>query len=1439
MLFNFVNISHILCLSEKKKGLLSRASDVLNNVFASNKSEIAASTAQTVSNKAEAQSEKDLAVAKAETTQASITKTVAEKAENAEGAKGIVVKEGEAAASKKSAIAKMADFVASNKILIITGLIVAAIAAVAAGIYAYIHRLDIKIKKDKKALEVQKEKLEAIEQELKTTNEQIESLNELTEAYKNAVKGSQEYYDIANKIAELQPSLVIGYDENGNAILTNINNINDQIDALKELKREQLEQKRLEAEGVVNASATLIDSTEKKKEKLEEDLTSTSDGLEQAKRELKEIEEELGDQKGGDDRYINARDAVNAYQKTYDDLLEELKNTSQDLRDAKQEWSNNLSYLFDDIPSALSDEEKEYEKAVRQFAIDIAKSNEEAMNATDFLSLYESLNADKNKKTLSNFFQLDTNIPHEEYQKAAQKVYDDLIKSLQDSEFELDDDNELALKIALRIDGESEKNYQNQKKKFAKSVGFKGKNRTIAKDWYDSRTAEELKLIDNNIDKFRSLKYIDAEHLEESLDNVLKKLKESNEEIKELEFSLSNFDEKENDIESLQSLYNQFVENVEDGQVKVPLDISDVEGLREKWEDIVGKEEFDKFELAVTTEGFEDDYQKAFDGMLSKYLSVQISMRGATKETAAMMKSQLKMDGLTEESANNFVDAKMAEAKAYEFTAAAKENNKTLTQENIDAYIAECEQLGIAKDLMGDYLTEAMLADEVGIDPNLEGLEKLAEQLGIDIGLLKELRSLSENGEAFNPDKGEWNGVLSGVSDPRIRKQLLERQKETAKNKNDEAYEKGVFDLDKAKEAAGKTGEEAGDAYVEEFEKALSDLDDLRDSGIINEKDYLNRLQALYIKYFANRKEYIKEFKKYEKQYLEGMQALYEKAISAAITLLNDQKDDLEKAKDDAIDALEDAKDAEIDPINDHIKALEDEKDSLEKEREAMQKANDERERQINLQKAQYELERANSQRTRLIYKNGQMQYVQDYQEVRNAKKNLEDAIFEKNITKLDDQIDNIDNQIENLNKQLDDIEEKYDKLIEDTEKFYDAQIKGVQDLIDMWEKLQHQADLVDAYEALGNFGITANDILSGNLNVFNQIRDGYIGTFAGLSSDANAVAQAFGTTTDNALALKEAILGYDASTASFSELANNIANIGNAATDAAGKVGGSSAEGDANAGGNLNSNLAQLGSKKEDIQDVANAINGDENSLTSAINEFGNTSETVVSKVSSLFGTLAGAIADTSHKLADVINKAKEKLDLATPNKEAKGGAGFSGTAYADGNWTAGSKGIVGKSLVGELGAEIRVRNGKFEVLGSNGAEFADIRKNDIIFNHKQSEELLKNGHINSRGKAFASGNANKFTALSPEELSKYNKLDFTKDLAEKLDFGNQKLMNIDKAVSTITSNKTVNNNPVINVNNPTFTCTGVNSEQVVAEIQAAFTGLFSNAYQRSMTTK
>lgn len=67
--------------------------------------------------------------------------------------------------------------------------------------------------------------------------------------------------------------------------------------------------------------------------------------------------------------------------------------------------------------------------------------------------------------------------------------------------------------------------------------------------------------------------------------------------------------------------------------------------------------------------------------------------------------------------------------------------------------------------------------------------------------------------------------------------------------------------------------------------------------------------------------------------------------------------------------------------------------------------------------------------------------------------------------------------------------------------------------------------------------------------------------------------------------------------------------------------------------------------------------------------------------------------------------------------------------------------------ALVGELGPELRVnpRTGEWDLLGAEGAEFAQVNKGDIIFNHQQSKELLENGSILSRGKAFVNGTIDK----------------------------------------------------------------------------------------------
>jgi tetrahydromethanopterin S-methyltransferase subunit B len=84
--------------------------------------------------------------------------------------------------------------------------------------------------------------------------------------------------------------------------------------------------------------------------------------------------------------------------------------------------------------------------------------------------------------------------------------------------------------------------------------------------------------------------------------------------------------------------------------------------------------------------------------------------------------------------------------------------------------------------------------------------------------------------------------------------------------------------------------------------------------------------------------------------------------------------------------------------------------------------------------------------------------------------------------------------------------------------------------------------------------------------------------------------------------------------------------------------------------------------------------------------------------------------------------------------------GTNVNGTANAHGSWGAPK---TETSLVGELGPEILVRGNRWTTVGDNGAEFTQVKKGDIIFNHRQTEELLKNGHVTGRGKAYASGTA------------------------------------------------------------------------------------------------
>ena len=79
-----------------------------------------------------------------------------------------------------------------------------------------------------------------------------------------------------------------------------------------------------------------------------------------------------------------------------------------------------------------------------------------------------------------------------------------------------------------------------------------------------------------------------------------------------------------------------------------------------------------------------------------------------------------------------------------------------------------------------------------------------------------------------------------------------------------------------------------------------------------------------------------------------------------------------------------------------------------------------------------------------------------------------------------------------------------------------------------------------------------------------------------------------------------------------------------------------------------------------------------------------------------------------------------------------------FKGNAYADGHLGAKQSST---SLVGEEAPEMLVRGNRWMLIGQHGAEFRHIKKGDIIFNGDQTKQLLKNGKTPSRGHSYAKG--------------------------------------------------------------------------------------------------
>ncbi len=518
------------------------------------------------------------------------------------------------------------------------------------------------------------------------------------------------------------------------------------------------------------------------------------------------------------------------------------------------------------------------------------------------------------------------------------------------------------------------------------------------------------------------------------------------------------------------------------------------------------------------------------------------------------------------------------------------------------------------------------------------------------------------------------------------------------------------FDLssrlgNKGTSAAKSAGRDAGDAYVDAFEKELEDLKTLRDRGTITEKAYLDEFRRLYQRYYRDKKKYAEEYAKYEHEYLQGMKSLYESALSGITSMLDKQIGTYEDQKSAAVDSLEAERDARIEVletqkeqyeeqiklIDEQIEAKEKIIDGINEEIDAIKDANEQRKREIDLEKSKYELERMMNQRTILQYSADKgMHYTQDTEGARDAKQAVEDAeleieiagkeeqikLIEKEIDLLEERKESINEQIDQLDVQIDQINKQYDQMIAETEQYWDSIIQGMEDYKSRWQELgeiEEQAKLTAALEQLG---ISTNDILNMSGEAFARFKEEYLGLLADIYSGNDTMLSGL---SDAAGINTEALGSYLEATQQYIDGLNGLGEAISPVSDAIGAVtgaltGGSSSGGQGTDGTDTGTDTGTGG--------LVGAMNSLKEATDEALGSGGDESASDGTGAIGKFGQLKGAVTDVTAAIGS---------DTSETSGESVSGEQTDGTSEN-------GKGLIGS--VGNLGQKTE------EILGEPDGE-------------------------------------------------------------------------------------------------------------------------------------
>ena len=334
--------------------------------------------------------------------------------------------------------------------------------------------------------------------------------------------------------------------------------------------------------------------------------------------------------------------------------------------------------------------------------------------------------------------------------------------------------------------------------------------------------------------------------------------------------------------------------------------------------------------------------------------------------------------------------------------------------------------------------------------------------------------------------------------------------------------------------SSSKSSKSSKDELKEAFETEYDLLKHNLEMEYITEEDYYNGVQALNEKYFAGKEEYLDDYRKYEeevykglksyyKSYCDDMMDYYDKKLDASKmsykeycdsvskmladmhnsgkisdkdwydytkTMLEKQKDAYDRALSAITRRLQkeiDAWQAKIDALNDQNDALNDQKDNYDKilsavsnvydkeidrlneqkdllqdQIDALNDKNDALDLQYRKEQALYALQKAQQQRTRKLYVEGKGYiYDTDNEAIRDAQKDLDDITNEELINSLQKEQDKIQESIDILEK----YKEKWNEIPDAWDKAVSEQLA-----IELWGQEYEKLILMNRTSDIENF---------------------------------------------------------------------------------------------------------------------------------------------------------------------------------------------------------------------------------------------------------------------------------------------------------------------------------------------------------------------------------